>query len=236
MKEETSIGKLAEEAGVSVRTIRFYIDQGLLPPPRIHGRRTVYDQEYLDRLKLIRRLKEAYLPLREIQQKMAGLTIEMVRHLLYDSPQPVKSEERLPDKNIAPEGGISRGKDPAGVALPNGENAAQYIARILEAHSDSTGIRRSRPFSNPYSNFPLSESLPTAAPVLPSETNSNTASPVILPGSDAHPQTSQPSNWLRIIIIPGVEIHVNDKIYNDNRAAVKRLIEWARQLFLPRRA
>ncbi len=68
------IGELAERAGVSVATIKFYIREGLLPPPPVKTGRTMayYDQQYLDRLLTIRRLREEhYLPLRVIRAVLA---------------------------------------------------------------------------------------------------------------------------------------------------------------------
>ena len=65
--EEYMIGELAKIAGVSVRTIRYYISEGLLPSPQSRGRYTVYDDEYIDRIELIKRLKEAFLPIKEIR-------------------------------------------------------------------------------------------------------------------------------------------------------------------------
>jgi DNA-binding transcriptional MerR regulator len=68
--EELLIHELAEKAGVSVRTIRYYIEEGLLPPPTYEGKYSFYSTAYLDRLELIRRLKDSYLPLREIREIM----------------------------------------------------------------------------------------------------------------------------------------------------------------------
>jgi DNA-binding transcriptional MerR regulator len=65
--EEFLIGELANKTGVSVRTIRFYISEGLLPSPQSRGRYTVYDEEYIGRIELIKRLKEAFLPIKEIR-------------------------------------------------------------------------------------------------------------------------------------------------------------------------
>ena len=69
------IGELAERSGVSVATIKFYIREGLLPPPPRKTGRTMgyYDQQYLDRLLTIRKLREEhYLPLRVIRAVLAG--------------------------------------------------------------------------------------------------------------------------------------------------------------------
>jgi DNA-binding transcriptional MerR regulator len=78
MTEETrgqyQIAELAAQAGVTVRTVRFYIDQGLLPPPQTKGRYAYYTEADLARLQLIRRMKDAYLPLQEIRRRLEGLT------------------------------------------------------------------------------------------------------------------------------------------------------------------
>ncbi|HZW02420.1 MAG TPA: MerR family transcriptional regulator, partial [Anaerolineaceae bacterium] len=55
------IHELADLAGVSIRTIRYYINEGLLPAPDARGRYSTYREEYLDRLRLIRKLKDAFL-------------------------------------------------------------------------------------------------------------------------------------------------------------------------------
>ena len=56
--EELLIHELAARAGISVRTIRYYIEEGLLPQPSYQGKYSYYTLNYLDRLELIRRLKE----------------------------------------------------------------------------------------------------------------------------------------------------------------------------------
>lgn len=65
--EEYQIGELAEKAEVTVRTIRYYISEGLLPAPETRGRYSVYDEDYLNRIRLIKRLKDVFLPIREIR-------------------------------------------------------------------------------------------------------------------------------------------------------------------------
>jgi len=80
--EELLIHELADQAGVSVRTIRYYISQGLLPAPDTKGRYATFNEEYRLRLELIRRLKEAFLPLKEIRDRIAGLDPAQVQALL----------------------------------------------------------------------------------------------------------------------------------------------------------
>jgi DNA-binding transcriptional MerR regulator len=49
---------LAARAGVSERTVRFYVAEGLLPPPVGRGRGAHYEQAHLTRLRLIRALQK----------------------------------------------------------------------------------------------------------------------------------------------------------------------------------
>ena len=66
MKKDT-IGGLAEAAGVSVETVRFYQRGGLLPePPRPHGEVRRYGREDLKRLRFIRSAQAAGFTLAEI--------------------------------------------------------------------------------------------------------------------------------------------------------------------------
>ncbi|MEV4919341.1 MerR family transcriptional regulator [Streptomyces tirandamycinicus] len=64
-----TIGELAERAGVTVKTVRFYSDRGLLPESgRSTGGHRRYGSEALDRLRLIRSLRELGLPLPEVRR------------------------------------------------------------------------------------------------------------------------------------------------------------------------
>lgn len=64
-----SIGELAERAAVTVKTVRFYSDQGLLPEAsRSGGGHRRYGPEALERLRLIRSLRGLDLPLPEVRR------------------------------------------------------------------------------------------------------------------------------------------------------------------------
>ena len=62
--------ELADRAGVSIRTVRYYIQQGLLPAPGARGPGAHYTPEHLDRLLLIKRLQKEHLPLAEIRRAL----------------------------------------------------------------------------------------------------------------------------------------------------------------------
>ena len=74
VKDTFRLDELATEAGVSPRTVRYYVQRGLLPAPQFRGKDTSYDREHLLRLRVIRRLQEAYLPLEAIAVELASRT------------------------------------------------------------------------------------------------------------------------------------------------------------------
>ncbi|MEV8629957.1 MerR family transcriptional regulator [Streptomyces sp. NBC_01268] len=66
-EELWSIGELAERAGVTVKTVRFYSDRGLLPEAgRSGGGHRRYGPEALDRIRLIRSLRTLDLPVADV--------------------------------------------------------------------------------------------------------------------------------------------------------------------------
>jgi DNA-binding transcriptional MerR regulator len=77
-----TIGKLARQAKVTSRTVRFYVAEGLLPPPMGAGRAAVYTGEHVTRLELIKLLKDEFLPLGRIRDLLAGLTQAEIEELL----------------------------------------------------------------------------------------------------------------------------------------------------------
>lgn len=66
--KEFKLQELAYAAGVTPRTVRYYIGQGLLRSPGRLGPGTRYTREHLERLRLIKRLQEERLPLAEIRE------------------------------------------------------------------------------------------------------------------------------------------------------------------------
>ena len=72
MSEEPryAIGDLADLGGISRRTVRYYVQEGLLPAPLGLGRGRHYGREHLDQLLRVKALQEA------------GRTLDEIRHLL----------------------------------------------------------------------------------------------------------------------------------------------------------
>lgn len=62
-----NIEYLAQKAGVSRRTVRYYIQRGLLPPPLGQKRGSYYTEAHLERLLLILKLSAKGIPLIRIK-------------------------------------------------------------------------------------------------------------------------------------------------------------------------
>ncbi len=130
-------------ARVTPRTIRYYVEQGVLPPPG-RGRPAEYTSDHLRRLALIRRLKEQYLPLEEIRDTMQRLTLDEVEELLAHSSAQVKKESA-----------------PA-------SSASEYIAGVLDQTAVREQMKRESvhlpppPMASPPASLP--QPIPAQAP------------------------------------------------------------------------
>ncbi len=82
-----SLTELADLAGVTPRTVRYYMSQGLLPSSGSSGPGAKYDDAHLGRLRLVRKLQREHLPLAEIRQRLAGLDDAAIATLADQPPE-----------------------------------------------------------------------------------------------------------------------------------------------------
>ena len=85
MSDTLDINALSRETGINVRTIRYYLAEGLLPPPAGRGPAAVYGPGHRDRLQLIRRLQDAHQPLAAIRVQLESLDDAGVAAALAES-------------------------------------------------------------------------------------------------------------------------------------------------------
>ncbi len=105
-EESLTIAELAQRADTSVRTVRYYITQRLLPPAIGRGVRAHYTTEHLDRLRLIRRLSAAHVPLPEQREYVARLSRDAVRSALVRTTAAT-------DDDLAQSGVVLSRRDPS---------------------------------------------------------------------------------------------------------------------------
>lgn len=148
---EFLIHELAEKSGVSVRTIRYYIQEGLLPAPDNKGRYATFNEDYLLRLELIRRLKDAFLPLKEIKEKIAGLDMDGVRDLLAHLGTVQDARPEMPDETLF-DGSFSLMQMNTPKPLdqsPPEDDALAYLDRVMQSQSIAENRPRLRPRPSP---------------------------------------------------------------------------------------
>jgi DNA-binding transcriptional MerR regulator len=133
---------LAEQSGVSAATIKHYLREGLLPAPVKTSRNMAwYSPEFVDRIKLIKRLQEErYLPL------------DVIKRILENEPDQVEARLELGDAllqrsqaAIASGKGITRKQAVAKLDLP--EDVLDGFERIgaIEPQQTKGGVRYSEP-------------------------------------------------------------------------------------------
>jgi Ca-activated chloride channel family protein len=79
-----TIDELVREVDLPIRTVRYYIAEGLLPGPGARGKAASYGEEHVLRLRMIRLLSERHLPLSDIRQRLQSLTIDELRAVLRE--------------------------------------------------------------------------------------------------------------------------------------------------------
>ena len=82
MQQTLTIEDLSKSSGLSLRTLRYYMSEGLLPGPDTAGKYASYSQEHMDRLAMIQRLKKLHLPLKEIRHLLENMTEEDMGKIL----------------------------------------------------------------------------------------------------------------------------------------------------------
>lgn len=201
---EYTIGQLAQHAGVTTRTIRYYVSEGLLPVPVTRGRYARYTSTHLQRLRLIKHLQQAFLPLAEIRMRLATLTDTEMQHVLEHatsshSPPHAPSEKDREPMSPAPAPPLhtqpnTSAYQPAAIAQP-GPPAIAHLA------------------VHPSANAPLQFGYAAVYADPPA----------------THPPAE--ARWRHLVLAPGIELHVREPHDPDRDQQIAALLERAQELF-----
>ncbi|HUY99339.1 MAG TPA: MerR family transcriptional regulator [Thermomicrobiaceae bacterium] len=135
---ELTIEELAERVDVPVRTVRYYIAEGLLPGPGTRGKTASYGEEHLLRLRLARRLAERRVPLAEIRERIRWLSLEELRELLREEDRRA-DELRSAEQTQSPRAYVSALLEQARAGRPPVQPEIQPLATLISppppAHS-----------------------------------------------------------------------------------------------------
>ena len=202
------IAELARRVGVTPRTVRYYVAEGLLPPAGGQGQRRAYGAEHLRRLEAIRHLKAAYLPLHEIRRRLgipaAGASERANR------AQPARSG------TFAPEGDEQTWPTPSAGSIAAGPDTSPQIASKARqdrppAGQAGGGYPASRADDRPTFGFGGAPQLGRIEIFEDVETR-----------------------WRRVILAPGVELHFREHDDPHFIEAIRRLVREAPDILDPR--
>jgi DNA-binding transcriptional MerR regulator len=196
-----SLTELADLAGVTPRTVRYYLAQGLLPAVGQTGPGSKYGEGHLTRLRLIRRLQAEHLPLAEIRRRLDGLGDADVR-ALAEAQAPSPPTDSALDYLRTVLGG------PARQSLRLAEAS---VPTPMPAMAPPPGMPRL------HRQMMVSESVPPTV-----------AAPEATP--DAPATGPERSQWERIALAPDVELHIRRPLTRAQQKGIDRLVTIAREL------
>ncbi|MGK2961761.1 MAG: MerR family transcriptional regulator [Gemmatimonadaceae bacterium] len=128
--EPLDLLELSDKSKVSSRTIRYYIQQGLIPAPETRGPGAHYGPEHVDRLRLIRRLQQEHLPLSEIRKRIEKLSPEEVKRIVETEPEPAPTSASEYVRRVLSEGlGTVKAAEPPAASFRPGDYKRSALAR-----------------------------------------------------------------------------------------------------------
>jgi DNA-binding transcriptional MerR regulator len=237
MDEQYLIHEVAEKAGVSTRTIRYYISEGLLPPPSNRGRYSYYDPAYIDLIRLIRQLKDSFLPLKEIKMLVQDITPERVQELLQSSATLRRLQQEV--------GFTAQNADET-----DDDSASAYINNVLQrrlVQRVSEEIGNYDKAFQPAAETPDIQSPPRITDresfekpaFIRKRSQASSESEELLPAmmqvfsNEPVPRNREINNntWQRYEIMEGVELNIRGDIEKRSSGKLKDIIITIRQLF-----
>lgn len=203
LPEIFDLQSLAEASGTEPRTIRSYIEKGLLPGAETRGRNATYGADHLARLKVIGLLRDA----------RRQITLDEVRLLLLRlSPQQVRdiASGRL---QIA---GLVDTNDPAPA-----RSALEYLNSIPREGESRPRHKLADPAYAPASPGPIQDSPPLEQLL---------RLLMHMAGSSAVPRWVHGETWVRIAITPDIELSVRGEFSAEQIAQLHRIGDHLRHL------
>jgi DNA-binding transcriptional MerR regulator len=201
MVQDLTIEDLAQQSGLSLRTLRYYIQEGLLPGPDTAGKYASYSQQHLDHLAMITRLKNLHLPLKEIRHLLSNMSPEDMRRIL--------DYQDVIHFNIQDDFDFFK-PDPS---QPTGKTSAlEYIRDLEERQSGFRSVAGSPSIpAAPQANRARSENYQV--------------------NESARKYQPNKERWTKVVLSDGIELNIREEIARKFRSEIDELIKKAADLF-----
>jgi len=201
MNTELTLDDLAAMSQMPIRTLRYYIQEGLLPGPDTRGKFASYSRQHLERIEMIKRLKDKYLPLQQIKQLLDNMSEEDIHRMLQYQDQLDPKPEHY-KANIIQSDNSSK----------SNSSALDYIRSLEQDHGLVQSISETH-FLEPYfENTPLMLGRITQL------------------DDQKLRQKVRRERWRKIIFMDGVELHISAAREKEFKAELQQLIEFTRNL------
>ncbi len=216
-----SLTELADLGGVTPRTVRYYLGQGLLPAVGPSGPGSKYGATHLARLRLIRRLQAEHLPLAEIRRRLDDLDEGAIQDLAAgERPTPPQESALEYLRSVLGPSGPSGQHRSSSLAAASAPSLAAMPAPVVATTPEPPG--RPQP-ARPARQAPADAGSPTHTV--------GEGLAVRAPAGDApSPPPIERSQWDRIAVSPDVEIHIRRPLARAQQKGLDRLVAIAREL------
>ena len=201
MVQDLTIEDLAQQSGLSLRTLRYYIQEGLLPGPDTAGKYASYSQQHLDHLAMITRLKNLHLPLKEIRHLLSNMSSEDMRRIL-DYQDVIHFNIRDEFGSINPDPALSGGKT----------SALEYIRNLEQRQSGFRSVAGS-------------PSIPAAPQTYQAQSENYQVK------ESARIYQPNKEQWTKVVLGDGIELNIREEIARKFRGEIDELIKKAADLF-----
>lgn len=204
-----SLQELADGTGVEPRTIRSYVEKGVIPGPDSLGRGARYPRETLDRLKVLQLLRDAN----------RGLTLDQIRLLLQRiRPSQLKliAEGAIRIGSVIDTDSIGSGQLPKTAAM-------DYLQSLRNPSPPAPRIKPQSPAAVQCHMFPVDDDqlsvLEKAARALATIT-----------AASSTPRSARGEGWYRISLTPDIELSVRGDFDTEQLAHLHRIGDSLRTL------
>jgi excisionase family DNA binding protein len=203
-----TLQELAAQTGVEPRTIRSYVEKGVIPGPESLGRGARYTRDTLDRLKVLQLLRDAN----------RNLTLDQIRVLLLSiGPAQIKA---IADGDLRI--GALIDSDSTGASHFPKHAAMDYLEGLKKAWNASSPRRAPTPTLVSRLTPPPDDQLPIlehAARALAE-----------LTGTPVSARPTRGESWYRIALTPDIELSVRGEFGTEQLAQLHRICDSLRAL------
>jgi len=222
-QKSLSLSDLAEQSGLEPRTIRSYIERGLLAGAEGRGPKAAYSAEHLARLKAIQRIRDLRrdLTLDDIRRQLQQMSPAQIRQLAGDEAVSFAMMEQQAPQSALEYLRLLRRNDSCGDTIDDCARAPE-LQDFLEAGKAESALSEIDELALSFLEQPESDQQTTVEQAVQLLER--------ITGPQTVPRTVQERTWHRIEITPDIELSVRAGFQPEQLAQFQRLGDLLRHL------